>query len=153
MAEIRVEIEGTARLKRNLARAGAKGTVALRRGLRLEGEKIMAASKRLVPVETGNLRASGRVRQSRGRRQEVGNVDLVYGGPSAPYAVFVHEIPPPGGGGGDLQPARPTKRRARHHVGQWKFLEAPARARAKVMARSLANEVERELRSLGRGGE
>lgn len=71
------------------------------------GEKIMAVSKRLVPVDTGALRASGFVELPEIQGDRV-SVTLAYGGPAADYAVPVHE---------NLQ--------ARHTVGQAKYLEEP----------------------------
>lgn len=50
---------------------------------------ILAESQALVPSDLGALRSSGRVEPL----QEVGAVGwaVVYGGPTAPYAVYVHE--------------------------------------------------------------
>jgi len=56
-----------------------------------EANVIFAKSQILVPVDTGVLRGSGGV-----SAPQMGNqgyfVDIFYGGPAAPYALYVHEI-------------------------------------------------------------
>jgi hypothetical protein len=85
------------------------------------GEKIMAKSKKLVPVLTGALKDSGSVQvREQGERF---TVELGYGGPAAPYAVFVHE-----------------DALAEHKVGQADYLGRPYR------------EAQRELLNDIRGG-
>jgi hypothetical protein len=86
-----------------------------------EAETIMTASKeQYVPVDTGALRASGFVEPPIPTAMGA-SITLGFGGPSAPYAVIVHE---------DL-----TKR---HRVGQAKYLEIPFRARVQGMEAVLA---------------
>lgn len=70
-------------------------------------EEVMAKAKELTPVDTGALRASGHVQPPVEDARGV-SVELGFGGPAAPYAVYVHE---------NLD--------ARHTVGQAKFLEEP----------------------------
>lgn len=56
-----------------------------------EAEAIMTVSKEVYcPVKWGALRDSGHVELPEQRGAEV-SVTLGYGGPSAPYAVYVHE--------------------------------------------------------------
>src|SRR5688500_1355570 len=77
----------------------------LQRGLVLVGEDWMSKMKPLTPVQFGNLRASGHVSDV----EVSGNtyaINLDFGGPSASYAIYVHE---------DLD--------AQHPVGQAKFVE------------------------------
>ena len=67
----------------------------------------MTKSKRdFVPVDLGNLRSSGHVEDPEFTRASV-SVRLVYGGPSAPYALAVHEHPsdssPPSWREGDVE--------------------------------------------------
>jgi hypothetical protein len=80
----------------------------LEAGLHLERR-----SKALVPVDTGNLRASGYTRRSAELEVEVGY--------QASYAVFVHE---------NLE--------AKHTNGQAKFLEQPLREDAALMLEIIA---------------
>jgi len=70
------------------------------------GEEWMTEAKKRTPVDTGALRASGHVQGP----EEIGDtmiVKLVFGGPSADYAMDVHE---------NLD--------AYHRVGQAKYLES-----------------------------
>jgi hypothetical protein len=80
----------------------------LARALFQEAERVMAEAKRRTPVDTGALRSSGTVSAP---TADAGGfqVQLSFGGPSAPYGLYVHE---------DLE--------AHHPVGQAKFLESAA---------------------------
>jgi len=118
----------------NVARAGPQAVMAT---LYQEGQNIMTVAKQnYVPVDTGALRASGFVEvpkpTARGFAMEIG-----FGGPSAPYAVIVHE---------DL-----TKR---HPVGQAKYLEIPLRARIQGMEAVLrlrtADAIRQSFQRLGK---
>lgn len=91
-------------------------------GLYMAGEYIMAQSKDLAPVDTGNLRASGFV-ELPDVSGAVVNVKLGYGGFSAAYALMVHENPRAGKTGGLSPSGRKYKTWAK--VGQWKYLEKP----------------------------
>lgn len=53
-------------------------------------EEIISKSKPRVPVDTGALRNSAFVEHPKTDGGEV-TVTLGYGGPAAPYAVYVHE--------------------------------------------------------------
>lgn len=72
-----------------------------------DASKIMSVSQRLVPVRFGNLKATGHV-QVPVIHGDVVTCFFGYGGPSAPYAVVVHE-----------------NLRARHKNGVAKYLEIP----------------------------
>ena len=121
--KITARLRGSAALKRELKRQGKKARKALARALFLEGEQIMAKSKRLVPVDTGALRASGHVQLPVIRGKKV-TVVLGYGGAAAPYAVFVHE------------------KQARHNPPtQWKYLEQPLNEAIPGMAGRLAKRI------------
>ena len=56
-----------------------------------EAQVIFAKSQVLVPVDTSALRGSGDVSAIQGSGQGI-YVDIFYGGPAAPYALYVHEI-------------------------------------------------------------
>jgi hypothetical protein len=106
--------------------------------LTLEGEAIMALSKeQFVPVDEGNLRASGTV------SVEAGDVVLSYGGPSAPYALTVHENPRAGKTGG-LTPSG-WQRKTWAQVGQWKYLETPFLTAQKGMLERLGATIKAGL--------
>lgn len=76
----------------------------LDRTLYKEAQAIFRRSQRIVPVDKGFLRGSGVVEGPRNHEVLIG-----YGGPAAPYALYVHEDP-----------------EARHARGKtYKFLEIP----------------------------
>ena len=121
--KINARLRGSRALRRELKRRGRVAPKALARALFHEGEQIMAASKRLVPVDKGALRASGHVQLPVIRGKRV-TVVLGYGGAAAPYAVFVHE------------------KQARHKPPtQWKYLEVPLNEAIPGMARRIAKRV------------
>ena len=103
---------------------------ALTRALVEEAEDLMADSKQVVPVDTGNLRDSGTVLPpKRGVGLMDVSVEAGYGGPAAPYALVVHENPRAGKTGG-VTPSG-SKRRFFAQTGGWKYLEQPFNQRVK----------------------
>src|SRR4051812_8239775 len=84
--------------------------VALVGAIYREAERIMTMAKMLTPVDTGNLRASGRVEGPIEVSNHGATFVLAYGGAALDYALRVHE---------DLT--------MHHDVGQAEFLETPAR--------------------------
>ena len=123
--KITARLTGVSALKKELRRQGKKAQKSLARALLAEGEQIMAKSKRLVPVDTGALRASGHVQLPVIRGKNV-KVVLGYGGAAVPYAVFVHEKP------------------ARHNAPtQNKYLEQPFNEAIPGMASRLAKRMRR----------
>lgn len=117
---------------------GTRALSALAQELYREGEEIMAASKPLVPVDTGALRSSGYV-QPPVIDGTVVRVTLGYGGPAAKinpktgqstegYAIFVHE---------NLE--------AHHPVGMAKYLEIPFDAAKHGMVRRLIAGMRKRL--------
>lgn len=141
--------------------AGAKSLGLKLRGLEAEADAIMAqgafeaveatmeeiATVPWVPVDTGELRASGYVAPPERRAGAV----RVTAGFSAPYAARVHENPRAGRTGG----LSPTGKRYRTwaKVGQWKFLEEPMRRNASkhvaIVARKLNQWLARRARTTG----
>ncbi len=110
--EIRVQITGLEDAQAKLQQLSQAAVEAMGKGLYRAGEQIMTASKEECPVDTGTLRSTGHVEQPKVEGKSV-TVQLGYGGPAAPYAIWVHERL-------DLH----------HTVGKAKFLEDPARAAA-----------------------
>ena len=96
-----VSISGGDRLKRLLKQAGKAGQPAAEKALYQQGQSILAKTIPRTPRQYGPLRNSGHVTLPSG-----GVVEIRFGGPSAPYAMIVHEDPD-----------------ARHKVGEYKFLE------------------------------
>lgn len=96
-----------------------------------EGEEIMGRSvEEFVPVDLGALRASGHVTQPKSMGDET-VVELVYGGPAAPYAVIQHE-----------------RLDFDHNVGQAKYLEIPALEAVPGMAARIGGRIARRLRGI-----
>lgn len=106
-------ITGQKQVQKNLKAAQKRWEKALAGAIYLEGNNIMGISKRLVPVDTGTLRASGYVTNP----QQQGSKTVVEmgfgGGFSGKYAASVHER---------LDVNHPEG-------GQAKFLEQPVRER------------------------
>lgn len=102
----RFELHGLDRIGQRYSALGQRALQAIGQALYEEAELIMGDSKeRYVPVKTTALRESGHVDlpKMRGRRVEV---TMGFGGPAAPYALYVHEdltkrhgsaLPPPWG--------------------------------------------------------
>jgi hypothetical protein len=93
------------------------------KALYAEAQIERTESMKRTPVDLGPLRASHTVFPPKGTGNEV-TVDIAVGGPSAAYAVIVHE---------DLD--------ATHKTGQAKFLESTLRESAPHMASRVAARV------------
>lgn len=95
-----------------------------------EGNNIMNASKEIVPVEWGDLKATGTTHPP--ELKDGGMVvTLSYGGPTIDYAVVQHETPPSV---------------FRHSDGQtWKFLERPAFEATRGMGQRIAGYIRARL--------
>lgn len=131
MAEgIRIEavVTGTSKIRELLRLHKEKAVAALKRELYQEANGIMTQSKELVPVDTGNLRDSGTVQLPRQESTAVVQ-ELGYGGPAAPYAIFVHE-----------------NTVVFHKVGMAKFLEVPFRQAQRGMSDRIASGMRKSLK-------
>jgi hypothetical protein len=103
---IEFDIAGADKVRANLARLSTKLSDVAGRALREEAEIEMTEAKERTPVDTGALRASGRVLGPTVGGEDI-EVQLVFGNASVDYALHVHENPD-----------------ALHPVGQWKYLES-----------------------------
>lgn len=84
-------LEGDKELQNALRVAQEKSPLAVAQAIWEQANLIFAKSQVLVPVDTGVLRGSGGV--SAPQQGASGYyVDIFYGGPAAPYALYVHEI-------------------------------------------------------------
>lgn len=95
------------------------------RALYREANTEMTEAKRRTPVDTGALRASGKVENP--EYGETISVRLSFGGVSSQYAIFVHE---------NLE--------ALHKIGQAKFLESTLLESSPYMANRLAKRLHLE---------
>lgn len=94
-----------------------------------EAEDIITKSKKIVPVDTGNLRSTGHVRLPIIDGDNV-SVYLGYGGTAAPYAVYVHE-----------------NLTAKHHEGQQaKYLEQPFNEAKNGLNERVAQRIRQSLK-------
>lgn len=99
---------------------------------------VLNESKRIVPVRTGSLRRSGMVEKPKtvGTRT---SVEVTYGGDAAPYALYVHEIPPNSGGRWGTGMT--------HKSGKsYKYLEIPANAHRDKFVRNVLERISNHLR-------
>ena len=85
-------LEGDERLKKFFETAEKETPLAVAQAIWEEANMIFAKSQILVPVDTGVLRGSGGVSAPEGLGGGRTYVDIFYGGPAAPYALYVHEI-------------------------------------------------------------
>lgn len=131
---------GLDQLKLNLKKRRADLAPAVARGLKLAGLVLQRESQLIVPVDTGNLKASAFTRASGKGFDAVVNV-----GYTAAYAMYVHENVEMKLKG---QPRRPPAKGNYWDPpgrGQAKFLEAPARnpATRAAMLAAARNEIKR----------
>lgn len=92
MAEVfTFEIEGAQELRKMLANSGEEAGKVIGQVILEEANTIFAKSMILTPVDTGALRGSGGVSAPMNSPQGIA-VDIFFGGPAAPYALYVHEI-------------------------------------------------------------
>jgi len=126
---VNVIVEGIPALLAKFERLGINLEFEMGRALYLEGWKIMGNSKAsFVPVKSGVLRASGLVQDPQKDHEGV-LIVLGYGGPAVPYAIVQHE-----------------RLNYQHTVGQAKYLERPALARAAVLDKSVAARLRARLK-------
>lgn len=125
-----IKVTGLEPLIRALAGAGADAPRFAARALHEEASEAFVLSQAVVPVRYGDLKRSGVVHPP----VTVGSkayVHITYGGPAAPYAVYVHEIPPS---------------RAHHDAPtRWKFLENPVKVYARTMGERMTTRVLAQL--------
>jgi hypothetical protein len=115
----KINMTGLDRLE-SLAGKSQTSNQVLARAMFTEATTVLNESKRIVPVDLGTLKNSGKVKRPKVTKKSV-EVDITYGGAAAPYALYVHEDPD-----------------ARHADGKtFKYLERPFLAHADVFARNV----------------
>ena len=86
-----VTVTGVDRTLRAIGRASTQDAIKIQDGLKKCGGVILRKSHQYVPLDTGRLRASGRV-ETNEKEGFASRVVVVYGGTvEAYYAVYVHE--------------------------------------------------------------
>lgn len=158
-------LKGIDSVNRNIAKFGEHAIRSIGKVLYREAEAVMSRSKRLVPVNLGPLRASGRVFPPDYGRDTV-TVMLGYGGAAAGYALYLHEgIGPAVGRPAFMPPVAPFTEWAKRKLGDEslgfviaravgqkglkprKFLERPFLERAKTFTRDFGPLVDKDLRT------
>lgn len=121
------------RLQRALAQSGPEGARVAAKALRNEAQEAMAHSQDEVPVDTGALKASGRVRPDTGVYNGPDGVfvELTYGGTGTEYAIYVHE---------NLE--------AHHPHGKAKYLEDPMTRQVNGISGRIADKVEAQTKGM-----
>ena len=125
--EVKITFPDAGRIAKAIAVSGKTGAIAASMALRHEGQEAWARSMDLVPVDTGALKASGRLHPESGGVYGTGNrvfVEISYGSTAASYAIPVHE---------NLE--------ANHPVGQAKYLEAALNRQAVGISKRIAAKV------------
>ena len=120
-----VQLPDFDKVAEKIIESGQRKLAAAARSLNESGEQIMTTSKEVYcPLLTGALKSSGMVEVE----QEADSVTMTlgYGGPSAPYAVHVHEID-----------------NNYNNGKQWKYLETPFNEGLSELMRKLKDDVER----------
>ena len=121
------------RIQKALAESGQAGAKVAAMALRSEAQDAFAASQDEVPVDTGALKASGRVRPETGVFTRAGEVyvELTYGGTATEYSIYVHE---------NLE--------ANHPHGKAKYLEDPMTRQVNGISGRIADKVERATKGM-----
>lgn len=125
-----IEVKGLDELIQAFYSVGAESEVqqSFQQSLYEEANVVFARSQMLVPVDTGALRSSGQVSQPK-MDGKTAYVEISYGGPSASYALYVHES--------FDNHKEPTQR---------KYLEQPLNERAPFVARNIGMRLSDILR-------
>ena len=85
------ELEGAQELRNMLEVSGRDAGKIVGQVITEEANMIFAKAMILTPIDTGALRGSGGVSAPMNMPSGLG-VDSFFGGPAAPYALYVHEI-------------------------------------------------------------
>ena len=128
-----VKVRNLEELQRAFIIAGQDAPLFAAKALKEEADEAFWLSQNVTPVRSGTLKSSGTVNGpfTRGTRAFV---DITYGGPAAPYALIVHEVPPNSGGrwGTGYKHDYPTR---------YKYLENPVRLFAQDMGARMTTRV------------
>ena len=125
-------IQGMTKFLATLKRLGAEAPKIGAGAIYREAERVMTEAKRRTPVDTGALKSSGQV-QPPTTTPTGATVTMGFGNSATRYAIFVHE-----------------NLRARHPVGEAKFLENALNAARRGMDDRLAGDVKREVERMAK---
>jgi len=119
------------RIQKALAQSGPDGVKVAARALRNEAQEAFAVSQDEVPVDTGALKASGRVRPETGVYESGDEVyvEITYGGSATEYSIYVHE-----------------NLGAFHPHGKAKYLEDPLTRQVNGISGRIADKIEQAMK-------
>lgn len=105
------KLTGTREVMRNISHIADSFPARVGAAIRTETESILESSQEVVPVDSGALKATGRVSDVN-REGDDFSVEITYGSPEVDYAAAVHENLDVSGAGGKYleQPLRRAKR-------------------------------------------
>lgn len=121
---VEIEVVGVERIMRRFGRLPQVALDAVARATNDVAKDVFTESQHRVPVDTGNLKASGRVTPKRDGSSVT--AELSYGGTAAAYAVIVHET----------------------HRSRSKYLEGPAREATNEFADAVKNAISSAIKGL-----
>ena len=139
-----IVFEGLDRLQRVIANATSPvQQEALAKAVTGAAQAVLSQSKKLVPVDTGVLKDSGRVENLKMSSTMI-SIEITYGGAASQYAGVVHE---------DMSmnhsPALLTHVTKRPRRGQAKYLEIPVMANRKKFFKSIIGRYIRYFKKAG----
>lgn len=131
MVKLTTRVSGVEGAIKGLRRFGFATNRALTRAVNDAADVAFDRSQVLVPVDMGPLQASGHVVAGK-TTAGIEMFRIEYGGPSAPYALPVHEIPPT---------------RATHEAPTgWKYVERAVRETKAAQNRAIQKRMRVEVR-------
>mgnify|MGYP001613739824 CR=1 FL=1 len=145
MPESSIRVDGLRPMLARLRALGQAGVTIAGRAVRDEAEAVMTTAKeKYIPVESGTLRASGHVKAPVIRGHTI-VTEIAFGGPSAGYAIYVHEIPSPIATHGAEFNAKHGGGVSRGVDQQWKYLEKPLMEAAPDFPRKIRDRIAASL--------
>lgn len=136
--KMEITVTGAAEVRQKILALAAAAPQRVADALGVEAELTMTEAKKLTPVVTGALRASGFVQTPTISDRTI-EVVMGFGGSASAYALSVHENPRAGQTQGFAPSGQRYKRWSR--VGQWKFLEQPFLARVSGLTDRLLERI------------
>jgi len=145
---ITMELNGVRAMIRSFHRSAQAIGTSAQRGMKKGANHLRDESLKIVPVETKKLRKSCPKPKNVGGRGLKADYIVEYNADgTAPYAVWVHEIPnPPHAHGREFNIKRAEKIAAgkfksKNPDEQWKFLETPMRTERDAILKIIGDEI------------
>lgn len=113
MSKLIATIVGLSQLQAKTKTIGANARAGASDAINRVAAEVFNESQRRVPVDTGNLKGSGRIDPS---KPDTLTATVSYGGTAAGYALIVHETHAGGGRGYLVEPANAATKRLTDEV-------------------------------------